>query len=164
LFINIPYAPACVVGLGFKESDIADKLNGFGFLIPPNENKKILGILFSSSIFPERVPLGHKLIRIIMGGDTGHWIIKKSREELISIAYEEAKDILKISGNPEVAEFFMYDKAIPQYYLGHDKRVKEVEEILHKNQGLFIGGNTLYGIGINDCTNQSFNIADKILL
>lgn len=164
LFINIPYAPACVVGLGFKEADVADKLNGFGFLIPPVENKRILGILFSSSIFPERAPKGYKLIRIIMGGDTGHWIINKSREELISIAYNEAKDILKIVGEPEVVEFFMYEKAIPQYYIGHDRRVKEIEEILHRNHGLFIGGNTMYGIGINDCTKQSFKIADKIFL
>jgi len=63
------------VGLGFKDADLVDNLNGFGFLIPPKENKKILGILFSSSIFPERAPKGYKLIRIIMGGDMGRWIV-----------------------------------------------------------------------------------------
>jgi oxygen-dependent protoporphyrinogen oxidase len=162
LFFDIPYAPACVVGLGFKDADLVDNLNGFGFLIPPKENKKILGILFSSSIFPERAPKGYKLIRIIMGGDMGRWIVNKSREELIKIAYDEAMDILKFSGDPYITEFFMYEKAIPQYYIGHSEKVEEIENILNKSVGLYIGGNTLYGIGVNDCTHQSFNIADKI--
>lgn len=162
LFLEIPYAPACVVGLGFRESDLLHDLKGFGFLVPPKENKKILGILFSSSIFPERAPKGFKLIRIIMGGDMGHWILHKSREELIDIAYREANEILQFSGKPYVTEFIMYEKAIPQYYVGHSKRVEEIENILANNKGLFVGGNTLFGIGINDCTRQSFNIASKI--
>jgi len=31
LFLDIPYAPACVVGLGFRECDIFHDLKGFGF-------------------------------------------------------------------------------------------------------------------------------------
>ena len=161
---EVYYPPVLVVYLAYRKEDVGQPLDGFGFLIPPKENKKILGILFSSSIFPERAPKGYKLIRIIMGGDMGRWIVNKNREELIKIAYDEAKDILKFSGNPYLTEFFMYEKAIPQYYIGHSEKVKEIENILNKNIGLYIGGNTLYGIGINDCTHQSFNIADKIFL
>jgi oxygen-dependent protoporphyrinogen oxidase len=162
LFCDIPYAPACVVGLGFQESDLQHNLNGFGFLIPPKENRKILGILFSSSIFPERAPKGHKLIRIIMGGDRGHWILEKSEAELMDIAYREAKDILKFRGKPCISACFMYEKAIHQYYIGHGIRIKEIENILNDIPGLYVGGNTLYGIGINDCTCQSYKIVDKI--
>lgn len=162
LLDEIAYAPACVVGLGFKSGDILDNLDGFGFLVPAVEKRQILGILFSSSIFPERAPAGYKLIRIILGGDSNRWILDKEIKNLIDIAFDEAKVILKIKGSPVVTEAFMYEKAIPQYYVGHTDRVLKIERICKSIGGLFIGGNILYGIGINDCTMVSKLIAEKI--
>ncbi|MDY6820221.1 MAG: protoporphyrinogen oxidase [Deferribacterota bacterium] len=162
LFSTIKYAPACVVGLGFSNESLPDPLKGFGFLIPPKENKKILGILFTSSIFPERAPDNHKLIRIILGGDGNEWILQKNTKELIELAYSQAKDILKIKGKPIVEECFLFEKAIPQYYVGHYEKVKKIENILNKYNNIYIGGNILYGISMNDCTAQSYKIAEKI--
>ncbi|MEC9492463.1 protoporphyrinogen oxidase [Flexistipes sp.] len=160
---KIHYAPAFVVGFGFDEEDVKHDMDGFGYLIPPTENRKILGALFTSSIFPERAPEGKKLIRVIMGGDRNPWIVGKPEEELVLMALEGINDTLGIKGHPEVVQYFKWNMAIPQYYQGHSKIVKSIENASESAGNLYIGGNILYGIGINDCTRTSFEIAKKLV-
>jgi oxygen-dependent protoporphyrinogen oxidase len=159
---KIPYAPAFVAGLGFNSEDVLDPLDGFGYLIPAKENRKILGALFTSSIFPERAKNGKKLIRVIMGGDRHRWILEKTDEELLEIAYSEIKDTLKIVNEPISKIYFKWENAIPQYYVGHSKIIENIENELLRIGNIYIGGNMLYGIGINDCTRVSYEIAEKI--
>jgi oxygen-dependent protoporphyrinogen oxidase len=161
--LKIPYAPAFVTGLGFESKDVLDPLDGFGYLIPAKENKKILGALFTSSIFPERAKNGKKLIRVIMGGDRHRWILEKTDEELLEIAFNEIKDTLKIEGEPISRIYFKWENAIPQYYVGHSKIIENIENELNRIKNIYIGGNMLYGIGINDCTRVSYEIAEKIV-
>ncbi|MGA1847343.1 protoporphyrinogen oxidase [Deferribacter abyssi] len=159
---KIHYAPAFVIGFGFRFDDVLDPLDGFGYLIPLSEKKKILGALFTSSIFPERAPANHKLIRVIMGGDKNSWILNHTPDELKEIAFEEIKDILGIKNRPLIYKYFLWEKAIPQYYKGHSEIVSKVSMICKDIQGIYIGGNLLYGIGINDCTKRSYEIAKEI--
>ena len=163
LLYDIPYAPSFIVGFGFKNEDMDNTLDGFGYLIPANENKKILGALFTSSIFPERVPDNYKLVRVILGGDRNHWMINKNDDELVQISLNEITDILQIKGEPEIIKHFRYNKAIPQYYIGHNKIASEIESISDQIGDLYFGGNILYGIGINDCTKTSWDIVEKII-
>lgn len=159
---NINYAPAFVIGFIFKENDVDDPLDGFGYLIPHKENRKILGALYDSSIFPERSRAGYKMIRVIMGGDKNRWILEKSEEDLVSMAYNDIKETLKIKSEPYIYKSFRWDRAIPQYYLGHYKIVEAVEKFCLINKGIYVGGNILYGVGINDCTRRSYEIVNMI--
>lgn len=158
----INYPPVFVVGFVFKDDDVADTLDGFGYLIPHKENRKILGSLYDSSIFPERSREGYKMVRVIMGGDRNRWIADKSEEELVSMAYNDIKETLKIKSAPYTYESFKWNMAIPQYYLGHHKIVEAVEKFCETNRGIFVGGNILYGVGINDCTRRSYEIVGMI--
>jgi len=71
----------------FKNEDLGDPLDGFGYLIPDTENRKILGALYDSSIFPERARDGYKIVRVIMGGDKNRWILEKSDEETCNYCF-----------------------------------------------------------------------------
>lgn len=160
---KINYAPAFVTGVGFLENDITNPLDGFGYLIPSKEKKKILGALFTSSIFPEGVEKGKKLVRVIMGGDKNRWITEKSEEELQNIAFNEIKDTLGIKDNPANFTSFYWEKAIPQYYMGHTKIAENIEKISAEAGKIFFGGNILYGVGINDCTRVSYEIVNRLV-
>ncbi len=59
LLIAIDYPPVAVVYVGYLEDQFATVPEGFGGLIPSKENRKILGVIFSSSNFPDRAPAGH---------------------------------------------------------------------------------------------------------
>ena len=48
----IPYSPVSVVALGYDKAALGNPLDGFGFLIPRGEKRKILGALWDSSVFP----------------------------------------------------------------------------------------------------------------
>jgi len=63
-----PTAGLAVVALGFRAGDLAAAPDGFGFLAPRSERLRILGCLRDSSIFPGRAPVGHVLLRVMIGG------------------------------------------------------------------------------------------------
>jgi protoporphyrinogen/coproporphyrinogen III oxidase len=42
--------------------------DGFGFLVAPSEDLRVLGVLIESNVFPGRAPDGTVLVRVIMGG------------------------------------------------------------------------------------------------
>ncbi len=159
---SIPYAPMFVAGLGFNSEDIENDLHGFGYLIPKKENMRILGALFTSSMFPVQAPAGKKFLRIMAGGDTNHELMKKSEEELLKICLEDVKNVLGVKKEPYMVQYFKVMKAIPQYHVGHREKVAKIEEITSKLGNIYIGGNVLYGIGLNDCTKTSKMIAEKI--
>ena len=52
-----------------EKKEIKHPLNGFGFLVPEVENLKILGTLFSSTLFPGRAPDGQVLLTTFVGGE-----------------------------------------------------------------------------------------------
>ena len=57
------------VVLGFRREDVAHPCEGFGMLIPKIEGFKILGTIFSSSLFPNRAPAGHLTLTSYIGGE-----------------------------------------------------------------------------------------------
>jgi protoporphyrinogen/coproporphyrinogen III oxidase len=61
-FSEIRHPPVASVVLGFRREDVTHLLDGFGMLIPKIENFKILGTIFSSSLFPDRAPAGDILL------------------------------------------------------------------------------------------------------
>lgn len=159
---TIPYAPIFVAGLGYSDDGMMDDINGFGYLIPTKENRQILGALFTSSMFPSQAPKGKKFLRVLSGGDKHHELMKKSDEELLEISIRDVTDILGIVKKPEMIQTFRYEHAIPQYHVGHSLKVKKIEDACERLGNIYIGGNVLYGIGLNDCTKTSKIIAEKI--
>ncbi|HEY3251899.1 MAG TPA: protoporphyrinogen oxidase, partial [Ignavibacteria bacterium] len=65
---NIYYPPVTVITTGFKNNQFKSVPDGFGFLVPEKENRKILGSLWNSSIFPGRAPNGYSLLTNFIGG------------------------------------------------------------------------------------------------
>src|SRR5262249_46544957 len=66
---GIRYPPVASVVLGFRREDVAHACEGFGMLIPKVEGFKILGTIFSSSLFPNRAPAGHLTLTSYVGGE-----------------------------------------------------------------------------------------------
>ena len=160
---NIPYASLSVVALGYNCEELDHPLDGFGFLIARNEKRRIMGSLWTSSIYPERSPKDKFLIRIMVGGAMQPEMVKLPEKETINIVREELKDILGIDAEPVFIKVFKHEKAIPQYSIGHGDRLKNIEKRLKKHPGLFMTGNALRGIGVNHCTEDAIHTADKVI-
>ncbi|MFQ6069643.1 MAG: protoporphyrinogen oxidase [Candidatus Aminicenantales bacterium] len=160
---GIPYSPMAVLGLGYKEETVQGKIDGFGFLIPHKEKRRILGCLFSSRIFPSRAPEGYELLQVMAGGARFPDIVNYSESEILDFSREELRSILGLEASPDFVKTFRYKKAIPQYRVGHLALVENMKKSLEPFRGFFFTGNAYYGIGINDCTKNSLEVAQSVI-
>lgn len=164
LLEQILYAPLSVICLGYRKEAIPMSVDGFGFLIPGKEEKKILGTLWDSSIFPGRAPEGYVSLRSMAGGARRPAYGLLNADAVVANTRETLKEIMGIQTPPEFIKLFRHEKAIPQYTVGHSKRISELEQIFAKNHpGIFLTGNAFYGVGINDCVQSSENVAGRVI-
>lgn len=160
---SIPYPQVSVVCFGYRKEHVTHSLNGFGFLIPHIENRKILGSLWDSSIFPNRTADGHVLLRTMIGGAQAPEMAAFDDNKLIEAVFDELNPILGLKSDPEIARIYRWDRAIPQYVLGHGKILESINARLIKYPGLYLTGNSYRGIGINDCIESAYKLTEQIL-
>ncbi len=158
---KIDYAPIAVVCQGYQKSNIKHSLDGFGFLVPKKENLRILGSIWTSSIFAERTPKDCVQFRSMVGGDGDHESIQLSDADILSTVESDLDAIIGIKAPPEITSIYRWKNGIPQYKVGHSEVMKQIEAELGKFENIYISGNAYYGIGLNDCVKQSYAIAHK---
>lgn len=160
---EIVYPPVAAVALGFPPGLIAHPLDGFGVLIPRRERRRTLGALFSSTLFSERAPEGHKLITAFIGGRQDPDAFEMSDEEMARQVINDLGGLLGIEGPPVWQRVNRWPKAIPQYELGHLARIKRLDQALAHHPGLSLIGNWRDGIAVGDCLENGRALADKVL-
>ncbi len=160
---EILYPSVSVVCLGYRREKIRHSLNGFGFLIPNREGRNILGTLWDSSVFPNRAPEGYVLLRSMLGGARKSDLALEPGDKLINVVVDELRDIMGINAQPDLTKVYTHKKGIPQYSPGHEKRLNTVTEICSKFKRLYITGNAYRGISVNDCIENSYSLAERIL-
>jgi protoporphyrinogen/coproporphyrinogen III oxidase len=159
----IEYASVAVVSLGYKRSDVGNALNGFGFLVPRAEGRRVLGTVWNSSLFPGRAPEGHVLLTSFVGGATDPAATSLSAADLSSLAHKEIAPLLKIQQPPTFSNVTVCPRALPQYNLGHSDRLAAIERLRTKIPNLWLVGNYLRGPSIGACVEQSLGVAEEIL-
>jgi len=162
LLAEIPYPHVSVVCLGYQKSNVQHTLDGFGFLIPHKENRRILGTLWDSSIFENRAAENTVLLRTMIGGAQFPELAELSPDQLQDIVLAELKLILGLKGDPEMAQVYQWPKAIPQYLVGHGAKLNAINERVSVHPGLYLTGNAYRGIGMNDCIANAFQLAEDI--
>jgi oxygen-dependent protoporphyrinogen oxidase len=160
---EIPYPSVSVVCFGYKKERISHKLDGFGFLIPYRENRKVLGTLWDSSIFPNRAPEGYVLLRSMLGGARASELAMQDDSRLIDAVSQELGEIMDIKVQPDFVKIYKHEKAIPQYNIGHGNRLKVIDEMLLRYDNLYLTGNAFRGISFNDCIENSYKLAENII-
>jgi protoporphyrinogen/coproporphyrinogen III oxidase len=163
LLEGIYYPPLVIVCLAYDKSSVATPLDGFGFLVPPCERMNILGCVWNSSLFKGRAPEGHALITAFVGGARNTEAARLADAELVTIAHSELQKVLGISSEPRVVTITRWERAIPQYNIGHVERVRRIEELLRDMPGLSIIGNYLHGVSTGDCIKEADRVAKEIV-
>lgn len=159
---EIAYPSLSVVCMGYRKERIRHNLDGFGFLVPSREGRRILGTLWDSSIFPNRAPEGHVLLRSMVGGARASGMAMQPEDRLLDLVGGELAEIMGVKVQPDFVRTYTHEKAIPQYNTGHQKRVKLIDDLVLKYNGLYLTGNAYSGIGVNDCIENSYRLADRI--
>ncbi len=147
----IEYVSTATVSLAYRESDLPQPLDGYGYVIPRREGRQALACTWTSAKFPHRAPDGHALLRVFVGRAGQEAEISWDEEGLLEIAREELSLTLGITAEPLLSRVFCWERAMPQYNLGHPERLARIDSLLHNLPGLALAGSGYRGIGIPDC-------------
>ncbi len=162
-FEQIPYPPVTAVFSGYRQDPTDDQVDGFGFLTPRLEQRRILGSLYNSCIFSDRAPQGGLAITTFVGGrrqpENASWDDDRLRQAVL----EEHRDLLGIEAEPDLFVIRRWPRAIPQYLLGHRQLVEKLEAFEDQHSGLYIAGNLRGGISVGDCVTQARATSDRVV-
>jgi oxygen-dependent protoporphyrinogen oxidase len=157
---GIAYAGMVVVGAAYHAKQVGTVMDGFGVLIPRSEKYRTLGIVWNSSLFPDRGAAGRTILTSMMGGATDPEIVEKPDQEILAVAQGESARLLAITGQPILSRVWKHPKALPQYNLGHGHTVEAVRESERAIPGLYFVGNYLEGPSIGKCIDRGSQVAE----
>jgi protoporphyrinogen/coproporphyrinogen III oxidase len=159
----IAYAPVGVVSLGYPISAIRHPLDGFGFLVPRSSGLRILGSVWNSSLFSNRAPDGHVVLTSFVGGATDPDAVSLSESEIVSTVHRELASVLGISQPPSFSHVQAWQRAIPQYNLGHVRHVNLLTQLQSKYPSIRLIGNYLHGPALGACVEQALAVAQEAI-
>jgi len=159
---GVLYAPVASVASLYARSAVAHALDGFGFLVPRVEQRRILGSLFSSSMFEGRAPEGKVLLTTFLGGRRQPEIALQSADDISRIVDGELTDLLG-AGRPIDTAVTRWTAAIPQYTLGHLDRVRRIERAEGGLRGFFLCASYRGGVSVGDRIKSAYETAERIL-
>ncbi len=160
---SIRYVSTATVSLGFKRAELTHPLDGFGFVVPRSEHRQILACTWSSTKFDDRAPDGHALVRAFIGGAHAEYLVDQDDAALAETAREELRAMMGITATPVLTKVYRWQKANPQYEVGHQARVAEIDQLFAQHAGLYLAGAAYHGVGIPDCIESGARVAEKIM-
>jgi oxygen-dependent protoporphyrinogen oxidase len=163
LLASIRYVPMAVITLAFNRWQVAHPLQGFGMLNPSSERRRLLGVLWSSSIFKGRARDGKVLMRCMAGGTTSPEVLDLSDTELLRLCLQELGGLYGLQGDPERTWIIRHGHAIAQYEPGHLARLAAIAAALDRHPGLFLAGSSYRGISVNHCIAEAERTASVVL-
>ena len=162
LLAGIAYTSVVVVALGYRRSDLPGSLDGFGYLVPQRLRRDVLGVLWSSSIFDGRAPHGMVQLRVLCGGWNRPEIVGWADDRIVRAVRDELRYTMHLDAPPALVHIVRWPQAIPQYHLGHLERVAAIEQRRRQFPKLYLTGNSLRGVSVNDCTEEALRCAQEV--
>lgn len=159
---GIPYSSSMTVALGFPDSVFPKPLDGFGFLVPKRERRRLVACTWVGTKFSHRVPSGTTLLRCFLGGMDDGAILSESDDAIISAVVNELHDIVGFRAAPAFSRIYRWPRSMAQYTVGHPARLAEIEARAAAIPGFQLAGNAYTGIGIPDCIRMGRQAAESI--
>ena len=161
LLAGIRYVSTGTISLGYAGDHAAERLPGFGLVIPRSERKPLNAVTWSSTKFDHRAPKGHSLLRAFFGGSRSPESMELSDEELLAMTRRELATLAGVKAEPLFSRVYRWHRANPQYDVDHLQRVDALEAALP--DGVYVTGSPYRGVGVPDCARQAEITAGMVL-
>ncbi len=161
---HVEHPPVTSLFLGYRRADVVHPLDGFGLLLPTPAQSPLLGVLFSSTLFPGRAPEGHVALTVMLGGARRPELAGRPLEYQLPLVQKELASLLGVRGEPVFVRRTHWPHAIPQYQLDHDTHLHVIAAAEHRHRGLHIGGSVRDGIGLPACLTAGRRLARAALV
>ncbi len=159
----VPYSSSMTVALGFNAADFNSLPDGFGFLVPKKERRRLIACTWVGTKFPFRLPDGTVVARCFLGGLDDEQALAEPDEAIVAAVLAELREIAGVDARPRFTRIARWPRSMAQYSVGHPKRLAEIEARAAAIPGLYLAGNAYTGIGVPDCIRMGRAAAEKIL-
>ncbi len=154
-------APAALVYLGFAAADVPRAADGFGLLVAQHEQPRVLGVVFESTVWPDRAPEGHVLLRCIYGGARDPQATGLSDAELVATAQRDLEIVLGATATPVYTSVVRWSRGIAQYRIGHRERSRAAMTAGRRHR-IALAGADYRGPGVNDICADAETVATEV--
>jgi len=152
---GIPTNAMTVAHLGVPVGDLPSEPKGFGFLVPRRRGLRILGGLFSSSMFARRAPSGHVLLTCFLGGELDPEGAELSDDDVLATLRTDLGKALGWNGRePALFQTTRWKPCLPVYRQGHPQRIARLRAALPP--GVHLAGNYLDAISLPDTIDRAY--------
>jgi oxygen-dependent protoporphyrinogen oxidase len=159
---SITHPPIGVLVLGFRREDVTHPLDGFGFLVPEVERRSVLGVIFSSTLFPGRAPEGHVTLTTFVGGVRNPDLAHADLPTITARAMHDLHALLGVKGEATFRSFQLWPKAIPQYDLTYGRYKDVMDEVERRNPGLALAGSYREGVAVGEVITSGEEAAGRL--
>ena len=111
----VRYPPMSVVFSAYDRTAVAHPLNGFGALHPKVENTYAAGSIWTSAIYPQRVPAGQVLFTTFVGGSQYEAAAQQPEAAQLAAVHTELSKFYGITGAPRWQGRYHWPRSIPQF-------------------------------------------------
>jgi len=159
---SIEYPPLAIAQSLYDRAAVAHPLDGFGLLIPEAEKRNVLGVIFSSSLFPNRAPDGTVLLTTFVGGARSPGLALRDHEEMMFDIHGELRRALGISARPREFVLTIRQRAIPQYNVGYGAVLDAAARAEERLKGLHLLGSYRGGVSVGDCVASARRLVRRL--
>lgn len=163
LLAEIPYASVATVSLAYVREHLGESVTGFGFVVPRVEHRDLIAATWTSLKWPHRAPSTHVLVRCYAGRMGQEELLTCDDEALVGRMREELRSMAGIAATPIYVEVNRWERAMPQYTLGHLDRLALIQASLRPYRGLHLTGAAYRGVGIPDCIHDGARTARAVV-
>ncbi|MBD2720503.1 protoporphyrinogen oxidase [Hymenobacter sp. BT189] len=156
----VHYPPMSAVYSAYDRAAVAHPLNGFGALNPKVEGTYAAGSIWTSSIYPNRVPAGQVLFTTFVGGAQYEDAARQPEEAQKAAVHTELSKLYGITGAPRWQFRYSWPRSIPQFdqrIVGAHAAAAELEA-----ERIVAVANWRAGVGVPDCVRHARRTAEQL--
>jgi protoporphyrinogen/coproporphyrinogen III oxidase len=160
---DIRYASSATITLAYRRGSVGHSLAGSGFVVPRGERAtRLLAVSWVTSKWQGRAPDDVVMVRAFVGGTLDADLLERDDDDLMDLAHADLAPLLAFGERPFLRRLYRWWRASPQYEIGHQARVKAIEDRLTQHPGLFLTGSAFRGVGIPDTVADARRTAAEV--
>ena len=154
--------PVALVVRGYERGQVQHPLDAFGLLVPHSEGRKVLGVLFPSSTFPNNTPDGSVQLACFIGGARNIALGRLDDDQLREVVDAELGDLLGVKGAPKKEWIARWPRAIPQYTRQHGRFLEALAATEALHSGLHFVGSFRGGISLMSTLRRGSELGSRL--
>ncbi|TFD78289.1 protoporphyrinogen oxidase [Cryobacterium fucosi] len=159
---DVPYVDVATVCLAYPRSSAPAELDGTGFLVPPVEDKLVVGCTWSSAKWPHLANDELVLIRCMVGRRGDNRWLDLDDDTLVDLVHGELVEAMGLTQRPIERHIERWPQGMPQYVVGHQARLDAATVALLALPGIRLTGSSYRGVGLASCIVDAERTADSL--